>query len=97
MREVELPPLPKALGRMPLKARGSEFGQLGGPSHEDAFGADQVREYARQAVLQERERCARIAETPVAGEQDDITMGAKDRVASAIRKGVTDGSRKAGY
>ncbi len=33
----------------------------------------------------EREACAEIAETPVSGEQDDITMQAKDRVAAAIR------------
>jgi hypothetical protein len=33
----------------------------------------------------EREACAVIAETPVSGEQDDITMQAKDRVAAAIR------------
>jgi hypothetical protein len=33
----------------------------------------------------EREACAVIAETPVSGEQDDITMEAKDRVATAIR------------
>ena len=32
-----------------------------------------------------RERCARIAETPVSVEQDDITMAAKDRIAAAIR------------
>jgi hypothetical protein len=33
----------------------------------------------------EREACAKIVETPISGEQDDITMQAKDRVASAIR------------
>ena len=33
----------------------------------------------------EREACAKVAETPVAGEQDDITMEAKDRIATAIR------------
>ena len=33
----------------------------------------------------EREACAVIAETPISGEQDDITMQAKDRVAAAIR------------
>ena len=33
----------------------------------------------------EREACAKIAETPVSGEQDDITMEAKDRIASEIR------------
>lgn len=33
----------------------------------------------------ENEACAVIAETPVTGEQDDITMEAKDRVAAAIR------------
>ena len=39
----------------------------------------------RRAVEAEREACAVIAETPVSGEQDDITMQAKDRVAAAIR------------
>jgi hypothetical protein len=37
------------------------------------------------SVEAEREACAEIAETPVSGEQDDITMQAKDRVAAAIR------------
>jgi hypothetical protein len=37
------------------------------------------------SVEAEREACALIAETPVFGEQDDITMQAKDRVAAAIR------------
>jgi len=37
------------------------------------------------AVTHEREECAKIAETPFSGEQDDITMQAKDRVAAAIR------------
>lgn len=41
-----------------------------------------VFEDGRQA---EREECAKIAETPYSGEQDDITMEAKDRVAKAIR------------
>jgi hypothetical protein len=39
----------------------------------------------RAAIAYEREACAIIAETPIAGEQDDITMEAKDRVAKAIR------------
>ena len=39
----------------------------------------------REAVKAEREACALIAETPISGEQDDITMEAKDRVAEAIR------------
>jgi hypothetical protein len=41
-------------------------------------------------VLAEREACAVIAETLISGEQDDITMEAKDRVAKAIRaRGTT--------
>ena len=40
--------------------------------------------YAAGAAA-EREACAVIAETPISGEQDDITMEAKDRVAAAIR------------
>lgn len=38
-----------------------------------------------KAAADERERCAQIAETPFTGEQDDITMNAKDRIARAIR------------
>jgi len=38
-----------------------------------------------RVVAEEREACAVIAETPVFGEADDITMEAKDRVAKAIR------------
>jgi hypothetical protein len=38
-----------------------------------------------QAIKIEREACAVITETPISGEQDDITMQAKDRVAAAIR------------
>ena len=41
---------------------------------------------AGSCMLALREACARIAETPVAGEQDDITMEAKRRVAAAIRQ-----------
>jgi len=41
-----------------------------------------------RGVAAERERCALIAATPISGEQDDITMAAKDRVAAEIRKGA---------
>lgn len=40
---------------------------------------------AKALIAAEREACAVIAETPFAGEQDDITMEAKDRVVAAIR------------
>lgn len=51
---------------------------------DDAFN---LMELARQ---EEREVCARIAETTFVGEQDDITMAAKDRVAAAIRARGSD-------
>jgi tetraacyldisaccharide-1-P 4'-kinase len=41
--------------------------------------------HMREQIAAEREACAVIAETPIGGEQDDITMQAKDRVAAAIR------------
>ena len=41
--------------------------------------------FAALIAAHEREECAKIAETPFSGEQDDITMQAKDRVAAAIR------------
>jgi len=45
----------------------------------------QIAEGLEAEVLMEREACAVIAETPFSGEQDDITMEAKDRIAAAIR------------
>lgn len=54
---------------------------------ESEVPAQLVLEHAiSEAVKAEREACAQIAETPVSGEQDDITMEAKDRIAAAIRK-----------
>lgn len=41
--------------------------------------------FAKLVAAKEREACAVISETPISGEQDDITMEAKDRVAKAIR------------
>jgi hypothetical protein len=41
--------------------------------------------FANLVAQHEREACAVIAETAISGEQDDITMEAKDRVAKAIR------------
>lgn len=42
-------------------------------------------EALQRLVEDEREECAKVAETPIYGEQDDITMAAKDRIAAAIR------------
>jgi hypothetical protein len=44
-----------------------------------------LKRFADLVRADEREACAVIAETPISGEQDDITMQAKDRVAAAIR------------
>ena len=46
---------------------------------------EELKKFAALVAAAEREACAVIAETPVSGEQDDITMEAKDRVAAAIR------------
>jgi hypothetical protein len=46
---------------------------------------DLLQELDWQIREREREACAVIAETPISGEQDDITMEAKDRAAAAIR------------
>jgi hypothetical protein len=45
-----------------------------------------ILKFAKAIAAAEREACAKLAETPVSGEQDDITMEAKDRVAAAIRE-----------
>ena len=47
--------------------------------------AANIMRFAALVASAEREACAVIAETPVFGEADDITMEAKDRVAKAIR------------
>jgi hypothetical protein len=47
--------------------------------------SDFLDAFAKLVAAAEREACALIAETPISGEQDDITMEAKDRVAKAIR------------
>jgi hypothetical protein len=44
-----------------------------------------LKDFEALVRADEREACAVIAETPISGEQDDITMQAKDRVAAAIR------------
>jgi hypothetical protein len=54
------------------------------PAVTDTF-PNELERFAALVVAAEREACAVIAETPIAGEQDDITMEAKDRVAAAIR------------
>jgi hypothetical protein len=59
-------------------------------AHDDGFEVRFVElryleRFAALVAAAEREACALIAETPVFGEQDDITMQAKGRVAAAIR------------
>jgi hypothetical protein len=50
-----------------------------------SLSANQLERFADLVAAHEREECAKVAETPIYGEQDDITMAAKDRVAAAIR------------
>ena len=52
----------------------------------DGFTADQMREYARQAVLAEREKLARMCESMM-DPQDDGWDACLREVAAAIRKG----------
>jgi len=52
---------------------------------EQAGILEHFNRFAALVAAHEREECAKIAETPFSGEQDDITMQAKDRVAAAIR------------
>lgn len=54
-----------------------------------------LERFAELVASAEREACAKIAETPVYGEQDDITMEAKDRVAGAIRARSNAGIHRA--
>jgi hypothetical protein len=55
------------------------------PNHDTNWHDPVVEAFAKLVAQHEREACALIVETPISGEQDDITMEAKDRVAKAIR------------
>jgi hypothetical protein len=46
---------------------------------------DQIQQIITRAQNEAYEAAAKIAETPISGEQDDITMEAKDRAAKEIR------------
>lgn len=46
---------------------------------------DQIQQIITRAQNEALEASAKIAETPIIGEQDDITMEAKDRTAKEIR------------
>ncbi|NBV72267.1 MAG: hypothetical protein EBR60_09565 [Burkholderiaceae bacterium] len=54
-------------------------------AHDWSLDDGTLERFAALVAAHEREECAKIAETPFSGEQDDITMQAKDRVAAAIR------------
>lgn len=62
-------------------AREAGYGDALSMLHSNA-----LERFANLVAAAEREACAVIAETPIVGEQDDITMEAKDRIAFAIRE-----------
>jgi hypothetical protein len=86
---------PEFLERFAALVRADErmsfYGQDKPAECADGCPPNQICDYcqvvapAKAMILAEREACAKIVETPISGEQDDITMQAKDRVASAIR------------
>ena len=59
--------------------------QLVTTENREGIYSEALMRFAKLVAAHEREECAVIAETPIRGEQDDITMEAKDRVAKAIR------------
>lgn len=68
-----------------VQSSGFTYGDLPDPGPAFVFYEKGLERFAALVAAAEREACAEIAETPVSGEQDDITMQAKDRVAAAIR------------
>jgi erythromycin esterase-like protein len=86
---------PEFLKRFEALVRADErmsfYGQDKPAECADGCPPNQICDYcqvvapAKAMILAEREACAKIVETPINGEQDDITMQAKDRVAAAIR------------
>jgi mannose/cellobiose epimerase-like protein (N-acyl-D-glucosamine 2-epimerase family) len=84
--EVELPPLPEPAISERLRSYPK--------ATRDWFRADQMYDYARAAVLQERERCAQIVESGMDfGEksinwraEEHVIYEALEAVAAAIRK-----------
>jgi hypothetical protein len=51
----------------------------------EPINLEKLKAFEALVRANEREACAVIAEAPISGEQDDITMQAKDRVAATIR------------
>lgn len=76
MTDVKLPPLPEPA-----------IHQAHGLANAFAYGfhANQMTEYARLAVLQERERCAKICDEY--GWHSSNPMNFANNCADAIRKG----------
>jgi hypothetical protein len=98
--EVELPPLPpevepkeswRKASRQSVRDAFAHYRETMGLSVDDMrmFTADQMRDYARAAVLQERERCARVCEEVERKQENDNGMantGGAAECAAAIRK-----------
>jgi hypothetical protein len=76
--EVELPPLPDE------QLLGAEV--CGHVAEFSGYTADQMRDFARAAVLQERERCARVCEEQAEGEDQYCCQPLATSIAAAIRK-----------
>lgn len=74
MTDVKLPPLPTSAINSGLEAE--KFKAL-----QDFYATDQMTEYARLAVLQERERCAKVCEYL----SREIYEKAKERAENGLR------------
>jgi hypothetical protein len=81
MGDVKLPELPK-----PANEADSDDCTYACP---EGFDADQMREYARAAVLAERERCAKLLEPQYYNEPygEGYRQLEPEQIAAAIRKG----------
>ena len=55
------------------------------PIKDEWVFIEMLERFHALAVAKEREECAKVAETPVSGEQDDITRQACDGIAKRIR------------
>jgi hypothetical protein len=87
----ELPALPERFAVLPKLVLPDVHGMGGNTTvfqQQDAYTADQMQEYARLAVRQERGRCAKLCESLDAGLGCEQVYSPTD-IAAAIRGGST--------
>lgn len=87
MTDVKLPPLPEAKYDLASRSNGYSDARI---LNWDGYSDEQMTEYGRLAVLQERERCAKVCESLQEPWKKKVLLGfvgVLQDASDAIRKG----------